>query len=126
MSMIKRCWTRLKSQIPKDQAAYRPGMSTTEQVFSLKMHAEKAITTNNYTIFILMLDMSKAFDSIDRKKLMGYLREILTESELYMMNRCSQCFRWEGIWQEYFHKYWVLSRRLLISFLFHPVPCESH
>ena len=33
-----------------------------------------------------MLDMSKAFDSIDRKKLMRYLREFLTESELYMMN----------------------------------------
>ena len=84
MSMIERCWTRLK--IPKDQAAYQPGRSTTEQVFCLKMLAEKAITTNNYTIFILMLDMSKAFDSIDRKKLMGYLREILTESERYMMH----------------------------------------
>ena len=34
----------------------------------------------------VMLDMSKAFDSIDRKKLMSYLREILTESELYIMN----------------------------------------
>ena len=86
MSMIERCWTRLKSQIPIEQAAYQPGRSTTEQVFCIKMLAEKAITTTNYNIFILMLDMSKAFDSINRKKLMSYLREILTESEVYMMN----------------------------------------
>ena len=48
--------------------------------------AEKAITTNDYTIYILMLDMSKAFDSINRKKLLIYLSEILTESEMYIMN----------------------------------------
>ena len=91
MSMIERCWTRLKSQIPIDQGAYQPERSTTEQVFCMKMLAEKAITTSDYTIYILMLDMSKAFDSIDRKKLMSYLREILTESELYrvIQNLCT-------------------------------------
>lgn len=33
-----------------------------------------------------MLDMSKAFDSIDRQKLMMYLSEVLNESEMYMLN----------------------------------------
>ena len=84
--MIQRGWTRLKNEIPIEQAAYQPGRSTTEQVFCVKVLAEKAITTSNYKIFILMLDMSKAFDSINRKKLMTYLSEILNEDEMYMMN----------------------------------------
>ena len=83
MCMIDRCWTRLKGEIPIEQAAYQPGKSTTEQVFCVKTLAEKAITTSDYTIY---LDMSKAFDSINRKKLLIYLSEILTESEMYIMN----------------------------------------
>ena len=86
MCMIDRCWTRLKGEIPIEQAAYQLGRSTTEQVFCVKTLAEKAITTSDYTIYILMLDMSKAFDSINRKKLLIYLSEILTESEMYIMN----------------------------------------
>ena len=86
MCMIERCWDRMKTQIPIEQAAYQPGRSTTEQVFCIKTLAEKAITTDDFTIFILMLDMSKAFDSIDRRKLMEYLSEILEDDELYMLN----------------------------------------
>ena len=37
LCMIERCWDRMKQVIPKDQAAYQVGRSTTEQVFALKV-----------------------------------------------------------------------------------------
>ena len=86
ISLIERCWDRLKYEIPVSQAAYQSGRSTTEQVFTIKIMAEKAITSENYNIFLLMLDMSKAFDTVNRPKLMNQLKEILTESELHMMH----------------------------------------
>ena len=86
ITLIDRCWDRLKAKIPAEQAAYQNGRSTTEIVFSLKIMAEKAITSENYTIFVLMLDMSKAFDTVNRPKLMNILKELLTESELFMMH----------------------------------------
>ena len=44
------------------------------------------MTSENYDIFILLfLGMSKAFDSVNRSKLMEILKNILTPSELHMM-----------------------------------------
>ena len=83
INLIDRCWERLKQHIPPDQAAYQGGRSTT--VFTIKILAEKAITSENYDIFLLLLDMSKAFDTVNRSKLMEILKNILTPSELYMM-----------------------------------------
>lgn len=85
ITLIRRTWERMKSCIPKSQAAYQKGRSTTEQVFTLKVMIEKAITSSNYDIFITLLDMSKAFDTVSRAKLLDYLKEILTPCELHMM-----------------------------------------
>ena len=63
--------------IPQSQAAYSEGRSTTELVFAFKLLAEKAITSENYEINLLMLDMSKAFDTIQRGTLFEDLKEIL-------------------------------------------------
>ena len=65
---------KLSTRIPLSQAAYQEGRSTTEHVFAIKMLAEKAITTNNYQIHLLMLDMSKAFDTVSRPKLFEQAR----------------------------------------------------
>ena len=67
------------------QAAYRPGRSTTEQVFSVTILAEKAYNTDNYEINLLLLDMSKAFDSVDRGKLLRQLNDIIEEDELHII-----------------------------------------
>ena len=83
--IIDRTWEKLKGKIPHDQAAYQKGRSTTEQVFCLKIIVEKAITTQNYEAIILMIDMSKAFDSVNRQKLMEMLEEMLSSSEMRMM-----------------------------------------
>lgn len=64
--LINRIGAKIEAHIPNSQAAYRGGRSTTEQVFAIKIMAEKAVTTQNYNPFLLMMDMSKAFESIHR------------------------------------------------------------
>ena len=75
----------MKNHIPLSQAAYQKGRSTTEQVFTIKILAEKAIASESFDIFLLFLDMSKAFDTVNRSKLMEILKNILTPSKLHMM-----------------------------------------
>ena len=43
--------------------------TTRSVVFSMKLLAEKAITSSDYKIYILLLDMSKAFDTVNRNQL---------------------------------------------------------
>ena len=66
--MLKRIWPKLE-HMPIHQAAYQGGRDTTEQVFSIKVLCEKAITTPECTVQLLSLDMSKAFDTVEREKL---------------------------------------------------------
>ena len=75
----------MKNHIPLSQATYRKGRSATEQVFTIKILTEKAIISDNYDIFLLFLDTSKAFDTVNRSKQMEILKNILTPSELHMM-----------------------------------------
>ena len=84
--MRERTITRVDEAIPNTQAAYRRGRSTTEHVFAAKILAEKAINSVDYTIYILLLDMSKAFDTVDRKMLMDDLSKVIEEDELHMLN----------------------------------------
>ena len=83
--MINRIGSKLDQNIPLSQAAYRPGRGTTEQVFALKMLAEKATAMTNFTSNILMMDMSRAFDTIDRDLLLEDLHCILEPDELHMV-----------------------------------------
>ena len=83
--MKDRTIDRIDRNIPNSQAAYRKGRSTTEHVFAAKILAEKAMTSVNYTIHILLLDMSKAFDTVDRKLLINDLSKILEPDELHML-----------------------------------------
>ena len=51
------------------QCAYLPGRNATVLVFTFKTLAEKAITSCGYETNLLLLDMSKAFDTIERSTL---------------------------------------------------------
>ena len=86
MCLIERIWGRLKRHIPQDQAAYQPGRGTTEQVFTIKLPAEKAIISENYKIYLLILDMSKAFDTVNRKTLFEELEQELQDDEMHLIS----------------------------------------
>ena len=82
----KRIVDKLDAEIPPSQAAYRAGRSTTEHVFAAKVSVEKAVTSANYPIYLLMLDMSKAFDTLNRSTLMQELAKVLDPDELHIIN----------------------------------------
>ena len=82
--MIRRTIEKLETIIPLFQAAYRSGRSTTEHVFTLKMLIEKAISSHNYNIFVILFDMSKTFDTTQRPQLIKDLSKILDNDELHM------------------------------------------
>ena len=83
--LVDRTWNRIKQQTPQDQAAYQPGRGTTEQVFAVKLLCEKAIISQDYSFFLLLRDMYKAFDTVNRKTLLDDLQEVLDEDELYLI-----------------------------------------
>ena len=77
---------RLDAWIPNSQAAYRTGRSTTEHVFTAKILCEKAITSKDNPMNLLMLDMSKAFDTINRQMLIEKLAETINDDELHVIS----------------------------------------
>ena len=84
--LLERTWNRLGDNIPKSQAAYQKGRGTTEQVLALKILIDKALTSTDYDLYILLLDMSKAFDTVNRKQLMSDLQKILEPDELHLLS----------------------------------------
>ena len=62
--MLQRCNERFLNLIPKSQAAYQGGRSTTEHVLTCKLLAERAISSDKEETIILLLDMSRAFDTV--------------------------------------------------------------
>ena len=75
----------MKGHISKDQAAYQKGRNTTKQVLCVKFLIEKAITSENYNLIIMMIDVSKAFDTANQNTLLEKLETILDESEMRMV-----------------------------------------
>ena len=55
-------------------------------VYTFKTLAEKAITADNFNIHVLLLDMSWAFDTINRKQLIQDLEEVLNKDELHLIS----------------------------------------
>ena len=83
--LMKRIATRINAEIPPSQAAYRKGRSTTEHVFSTKLIIERTITSKYETVYLIMHDMSKAFDSINRTTLLSDLSKTIQEDELHLI-----------------------------------------
>ena len=84
--MKKRIVDQLVAEIPSSQAAYRAGKSTAGHVFAAKVLVEKTITSANYPIHLLMLDMLKALDTINRLMSMQELVKVLDPDKLHIIN----------------------------------------
>ena len=78
--MIKRISGEILTRIPVTQAAYQTRRSTT-----VKLLTEIAITHSNYTVHLLMLDMSKALDTVNQKTLFVIQSEIVDQDELHIL-----------------------------------------
>lgn len=72
---------------------------------AFKLLAEKAITSADFELYILMKDMSRAFDTVNRKLLMEDLREILEDDELHVckllledVSLMVRCGHWSVMW----------------------------
>ena len=50
------------------------------------MLAEKAINSSDYKIYLVLLDMSKAFDTVNRQKLFEYLENVIEKDELHLLS----------------------------------------
>ena len=72
--------SRLDHETPKTQAAYRKERSTTEHVFF-----ERTINVRNETLHLVLLDMSKIFDSIKGKDLIEHLQHTIAADEPHIM-----------------------------------------
>ena len=83
--MTSRIKDRIEKEIPPSQAAYRSGRSTTEHDFALKLAAERTLTSKDETLYLILLDMSKAFESINLKLLLQDLTKIINEDELHII-----------------------------------------
>ena len=84
--------TKFNSKIPLTQAAYIKGRSTTEHVFAMKILCDKAIISCDCSVHILLLDMTKAFDTTNKEHLYRLLSEFHDPDELnineYSPERC--------------------------------------
>ena len=83
--IMKRINSRLDSAIPMSQAAYRKNRSITEHVFATKLIIERTISSTDETVYLLLLDMSKAFDSRQRNTLIEDLKNVLNQVELHLI-----------------------------------------
>ena len=97
--MKKRIADKLDAEIPPSQAAYRVGRSTTEHVFAAKVFVEKAITSANYAIHMLMFDMSKAFSTVNRSMLMQELAKVLDPRRATHHKRTNQHSTQNPVWK---------------------------
>ena len=83
---MQRIFDRTREAISISQAAYSPGRGASELILAFKLLAEKAITSQNYEFHILMLDMSRAFDTISRASVIENLKEILNPDEIHLIS----------------------------------------
>ena len=83
--MFERINDKIDDNITNSQAAYRGERSTTEQVFTIKLMAEKAITSSNYIAMLFMMDMTKTFGFIDRAFILEDPGSILVPEKLHMI-----------------------------------------
>lgn len=65
------------------QVGYRAGRVTMDEIFALKIIPEKATRYAKFEAHILMMDMSRAIDTVNRKILLQDLHGILDSGELH-------------------------------------------
>ena len=66
---------KLNMEIPEEQAGFRKGRGTCDQIFNLQILLQKKVAANT-PIFIAFIDYRKAFDSVSHQKMSHTLLEM--------------------------------------------------
>ena len=74
----------MEEYLPNSQAAYRPTRSTTDIVWAHKIAIEQALKMKSKQK-IIGIDLSSAFDTINRKKLFETLESMIPFSEVRLI-----------------------------------------
>ena len=70
-----KAWCDINDLIPEEQAGFRKGYSTVDNIFSLSAIVQKYITKPKGRFYTLFVDFKVAFDSINRDKLWNVLHQ---------------------------------------------------
>ena len=79
--VLQRIKTKVENYLSQSQSAYRPNRSTSDIVWAHRWIVAKTQTTS-LTVHITGIDMSSAFDTIRREKLIEILKSFLDEDEV--------------------------------------------
>ena len=85
-STTKRIVPKTNSYLSHSQSAYRDGRSTSDIVWSYRWIAAK-VQEIEIKVYIVGIDMSSAFDTIDRQKLVDIVESFLDEDEARIIRR---------------------------------------
>ena len=97
---MNRIRNKTEEYIGSYQSGFRNGRTTTDIVWSHKWDIAKALTYRDEEYYILGIDLSQAFDILDRPLLINVLEKILNNDEIMMIrklltNTCLKV-RWNG------------------------------
>ncbi|CAG5002623.1 unnamed protein product [Parnassius apollo] len=104
--LIERVMKETDGKIWDVQAGFRKGMGCTDQVFSMRMIAEKFLTKNQ-KVFCAFMDLEKAYDRVDRNVLWQTLNSYglsagLIQALRSLYRNSSACVRINGVYSDWF------------------------
>ena len=86
----RKCRETVESKLHGGQSGFRPGRSTTDQIFTLKQIFEKSWEFGK-DLFTCFVDLEKAYDQVSRDKLRKILQEYGADGQLFRANKSFYC-----------------------------------
>ena len=81
--LLQRTKVKVNEYLSPSQSAYRPSRSTSDIVWAHRWLLAKAQTVDT-TLYITGIDMSSAFDTVDREKLLNIIETFMDEDQVRM------------------------------------------
>ena len=82
--LLKRLQKLAERVYPESQCGFRAGRSTTDMIFSIR-HLQEKCREQNQPLYMLFVDLTKAFDLVSRKGLFDLLRKVGCPPKLLSM-----------------------------------------
>ncbi len=80
-------WVEQESSLPKEQLAYRSAMSGVDHIYTLNVLRESEVAKRG-RFFVALIDLKKAFPSVNRSSLLRDLVEAGVSDQMVSMLRC--------------------------------------